>query len=491
MSDLTWVRKDYQTWDEAFRGLTPINRQQSVRVAEYTREIFLAACQSSYRKGSMQGDDEIRGQFADVAYKCGLYHQLGKSLVPPEYQTWQKDFSEEEKAVYRKYTTDGRLLVADLQERGVRAKEKRTGVLEEVPTKNIPWLMIRESCEQHMERFDGSGFPRGKNGGRSGTFISPIATIVGFAKELDRLSAEMKLERPFDYAVKELEAGSGTLWDPDLVAVFKKCEDKCRAVYEKYIYYTLTLPETIPLVVKREDRPMGLKYRPMIGTEGDRPVAYEAIPWFGGIAGRPGETEPASEVEEMLKRTELLSDVAFYLMYEAADMILRLTNCGIGSNTVLIQQIPLFYRLPSQLQRFQKLFEDQPIPKEKLMMTIPEEMLMEAPKSLEETVSRYIRNGIVIVLDGFHPGKIEAERLKELGFVWLRLASDACLKQETANEAAHLAKEGFRFMGAEVDDENTLLWLRAAGTSMISGPITGKLSDEDEVVRDELFRNQN
>jgi len=99
-----------------------------------------------------------------LAYKCGLYHQLGKALVPHEYQFWQDDFSEEEKAVYRKYTTEGRLLVANLQERSVRAKEKRKGTFEELPTKNIPWIMLRESCEQHMERFDGSGFPAGRKG---------------------------------------------------------------------------------------------------------------------------------------------------------------------------------------------------------------------------------------------------------------------------------------------------------------------------------------
>ena len=161
LNEQNWKRKEYETWDEAFRGLTPAVRQQSVRVAAYTQALFIQACAGDFGSNTKEGADRIQGQYADLAYKCGMYHQLGKALVPPEYQLWQNDYSEEEQAVYRKYTSDGRLLVATLQERGNRAKEKRTGTLIEQPTKNIPWLMIREACEQHMERWDGSGYPMG------------------------------------------------------------------------------------------------------------------------------------------------------------------------------------------------------------------------------------------------------------------------------------------------------------------------------------------
>ena len=158
-----WKRKEYETWDEAFRGLSPAIRQQSVRVAAYTQVLFVQACAGSFGTGTPEGAERMAGQYADLAYKCGMYHQLGKAMVPPEYQIWQDDFTEEEQAVYRKYTTDGRLLVAMLQERGVRAKDKRKGELTEMPTKNTPWLMLRETCEQHQERWDGSGYPAGRH----------------------------------------------------------------------------------------------------------------------------------------------------------------------------------------------------------------------------------------------------------------------------------------------------------------------------------------
>ena len=104
-----WTRKEYGTWDEAFRGLTPRIRQSSVRIASYTRELFVQACADSFAKGTHDGSARIRGKYADLAYKCGMYHQLGKALVPPEYQIFQSDFTDEEKSVYWKYMTDGRL----------------------------------------------------------------------------------------------------------------------------------------------------------------------------------------------------------------------------------------------------------------------------------------------------------------------------------------------------------------------------------------------
>ena len=126
-----WKRTEYETWDEAFRGLAPVIRQQSVRVAAYTQALFVQACAVKFGTQTRSGAERMWGKYADLAYKCGMYHQLGKALVPPEYQIWVKDFTEEEQAVYKKYTTDGRTLVATLQARSERAWGKRKADLTE------------------------------------------------------------------------------------------------------------------------------------------------------------------------------------------------------------------------------------------------------------------------------------------------------------------------------------------------------------------------
>ena len=485
-SEHNWKRKEYETWDEAFRGLAPGVRQQSVRVAAYTQALFVQACAGSFGSNTKAGEEQIQGQYADLAYKCGMYHQLGKALVPPEYQFWQEDYTEEEQAVYKKYTTDGRLLVATLQDRGLRAKERRKGELLEQPTQNIPDLMLRESCEQHMERWDGSGYPDR----RLGSDISPIAQIVGLAKELDRLSAETKSETPFEEAYQTLISQAGTLWSTELIEVLKEARTKCRAVYNKYIQYTMTLPKTIPLVEKRKNRVMGLQYRPMVADAQGRVVAYEAIPRFGGIADRPGEWETAQEIAPMLVRKDLVADVSFYFLYEAADTVLRMINCKLDLQGVLLQMLPDFYQQGTQLQRLNQLFKDQPIPREKLLLTVPMDTVLGGKKATLEVLERYLRNGICLVVDGYDPAKLPAETLKAMGFTYLRLDPDLYLKQETANTMNLLRREGFTLIGGGADTHDTLAWLEACGVSYMSGTLTGVPMSEDELIRDALAREK-
>ena len=481
-----WKRKEYETWDEAFRGLAPAVRQQSVRVAAYTQALFVQACAGTFGTNTRDGEDRMQGQYADLAYKCGMYHQLGKALVPPEYQLWQDDYTDEEKAVYKKYTTDGRLLVATLQERSNRAREKRKGVLIEQPTRNIPWLMLRESCEQHMERWDGSGYPAN----RLGSDISSIAQIVGIAKELDRLASETKSETPFDDAYKTLVGQAGTLWSPELIEVLKASRTQCRAVYNKYIHYTMTLPKTIPLVEKRKDRVMGLQYRPMVGDAQGTVVAYEATPWFGGIPNRPGETETAQDLEGLFRRKELVTDVSFYFLYEAADALLRIENCKLKLQAVLLQMLPDFYLQGTQLQRLNQLFKDQPIPREKLLLTIPMDTVLGANKATTEVIERYLRNGICLVVDGYDPDKLSMEKLKAMGFTYVRLDPALYLKQATANAMNLLRQAGFTLVGGSADNHDTLAWLAACGVAYISGTLTGVPVSEDELILDSLAREK-
>lgn len=483
---LNWKRKEYDTWDDAFRGLAPAVRQQSVRVAAYTQALYVQACADSFGGKTEEASERIRGQYADLAYKCGLYHQLGKALVPPEYQILQKDFTAEELLVYRKYTTDGAQLVETLQERTGRAKDKRKGRITGLAPQNIPDLMIQESCSQHMERWDGSGYPQGLREGQ----ISPVAQIVGIAKELDRIAAETKSEHPFEDAYAILTSQAGTLWSQELIQVLTKAEPKCREVYEKYIHYTMTLPETIPLVEKREGRPMGLKYRPMVSDAEGTVAAYEAIPWFGGIAGQPGETEEAKDIAEMLRRTDLVADVSEYFLYEATDALVRINNCKLKAQTVVLQMLPDFYHLSSRLQTFEKLFRDQPVRREQLLLTIPEETVLNAGKGRIETIERYLRNGICLVLDGYHPDKIPAERLREMGFRYLRVSPELYGRQETANDIMRLRAEGFEIVGAGADTHEVLAWLAAAGVSFMGGTVTGVPTDEEELIRNGLVREK-
>lgn len=486
MEEQIWKRKEYDNWDSAFRGLIPLVRQQSVRVASYVEVLFVQACASSYGVRTRSGAEHMKTRFTEVAYRCGLYHQIGKALVPPEYQVWQNDFTAEEQDVYRKYTTDGRVLAAHIQEIAYNVKRKRNGE-EEALQYNIPCMMIRESCQQHMERWDGTGYPDG----RIGDEISPIAQIVGLAKELDRLAAETKSENPFEEAFSDVVAQSGTAFSPELIKILISCKKKCKEIYEKYVHYTMTLPKTVHLLEKRPNRPMGLSYRPMVnGLEG-KINAYEAIPWFGGIADNPSETENAEVLEPQLRRLGLIGDISTYFLYEVTDTLLRIENCKLSAiDAIVLDMIPSFFMDAPDVSKFETLFEHQPIDKSRLILTVPAFVAVNANPDVEKSLKDCAEMGIMLMVDSWDPDTLPLERVKELGFKYVRLHPDQYLKKEIADLLSSLPANGITAYAKDADTEDALRWLVACGVRHFVSVTTGYPVDEDSLIRDSLLRER-
>jgi EAL domain-containing protein (putative c-di-GMP-specific phosphodiesterase class I) len=278
-----------------------------------------------------------------------------------------------------------------------------------------------------------------------------------------------------------------------LIEVLKAASDACLAVYNKYISYTRTLPKTIPLIEKRPDRVMGLTYRPMSTVEDgkDRVVMYEATPFFGGIANRPGETEGEEELRELFRRTNLVEELSWYFLYEATDAIYRIDNCKLALDGILLNILPDFYLQGSMLQGFNRLFEDQPVDKSRLMLTIPEQLVRTCSKTNMEIIRRYLRNGIVLVLDGYHPDEqLTPAQLRELGFTHVRLSPELYLQQETANTIGAMRTDGFVVLGGGADSPDIFAWLNACGVKCSSGTMTGVPVSEDELILDSLAREQ-
>ena len=478
------INWNYQSWEEAFKALVPAVRQQSVRVASYTQVLYAQACASSFSKQSKEGAIRISAKNVELAYKCALYHQIGKALLPPELQVWRNNFTEHERATYRMYTTNGRILVSKLQERTDRFP-KHTTEFTEVPTDNIAWLMIRETAQQHMERWEGGGYPEQ----RKGTDISAIAQVVGLAKEIDRLCSEVKSESPFEDAMTALVKESDRGFCKELIEVMQACRGQLKAVYRKYIQYTKTLPKTIPLVEKRENRPMGLLYRPMIrGTEGFV-AAYEAVPWFKGNLSKEG-TDTLYEVSELLKRTELIDDMTFYLLYEAADTVLRFHNCKLPFEGILVPMLEQFYTTGNKMPRVKQLFEDQPIDKRMLIFSVPMNVLVEMDEQTEQFIVKLIDTGVSLNVDEYDPSVLSMETLTELGIYSVRFKSSLYLSTEIANVMTVMRNNGFRIIGGNANSDDIVTWLNSCGATFMSGTATGDLIDEESLIKDLIAKEQ-
>ena len=157
---------------------------------------------------------------------------------------------------------------------------------------------------------------------------------------------------------------------------------------------------------------------------------------------------------------------------------------------VLLNMLPGFYSTGTQLQRFNQLFEDQPIDKAKLMITVPESAYVNASKANKEIMGRYLRNGIALVYDGYHPDKVEYTELAELGFRYIRVAPELYLNQETAELIGKLRESGFTVLGCAADTNDLLGWQIACGMAATGGTLSGVIVGEEELIRDSLLRER-
>ena len=285
---------------------------------------------------------------------------------------------------------------------------------------SMPSQMVQDACEQHMERWDGSGYPYGSVEDE----ISLIAQIVGMAKELDRLLCERKSETPYEEAVDTLLAEDNQDFSPNLKDVFQACQPELKNVFKKYIQYTRIMPKTVPLVEKREGRPFGLNYRQIVAGRGIGNMMFQAVHWFAGVLNKPDARESIEEVEELLLRTGMVGDMTTYFLYEAADLIARMQNCDLQTGGVLLPVFNSFYTGENQTDRLKKMLEDTGIDKKKLILVVPE-TLVRGERSIYDRLSEYIGLGIVLMLDDYHPEDLPLNLVREIGFTHVRLAEDA------------------------------------------------------------------
>jgi HD-GYP domain-containing protein (c-di-GMP phosphodiesterase class II) len=129
--------------------------------------------------------------------KAAQLHDIGKLSVPRDVLTKGSELSGSEWALVRTHPTAGNRMVEPLRQ----------------------WLgEWGAAAAEHHERFDGLGYPSGLQGSE----ISLAGRIVAVADAYDCIvsARSYKVAVSVDAARAELDAGSGTQFDPEIVERF-------------------------------------------------------------------------------------------------------------------------------------------------------------------------------------------------------------------------------------------------------------------------------
>jgi putative two-component system response regulator len=182
------------------------------RMREYAKTIALELKKQDKYK------DYITEQYIENIYKSTPLHDIGKVGIPDEVLLKPGKLTDDEFEIMKRHSEIG----GDAISSAVNLSGMTRSFLD----------MGKEIAYHHHEKWDGNGYPKGlKNDG-----IPLTARITALADVYDALTTKRvyKPAFPHDKAKAILEEGSGTVFDPEIVAAFISKENEFIRIKEEY-----------------------------------------------------------------------------------------------------------------------------------------------------------------------------------------------------------------------------------------------------------------
>ncbi len=180
----------------------------SVMVAYLARAVFEEAVRTDPKIlggifGARSAEDVIanRAEYAKRAYRCGLYHDVGKSSVLSYITTYGRKLLDEEFEVIKYHPVMGYSLLKNFDELDIES---------EVALKHHLWYNGR------------GGYPvkHGETNESARTIIDIVTIADSLDAATDNIGRSYAQTKTFEALVDELRQGSGTRYSPQIVKLF-------------------------------------------------------------------------------------------------------------------------------------------------------------------------------------------------------------------------------------------------------------------------------
>jgi len=144
---------------------------------------------------------------------AAAYHDIGKAWIPKDILTKAGSLTEEEIKIIRKHPCYACEFFSSAD-----------GMISSIP--EYLRLLTYDSAVYHQEWWNGNGYPYGI----SGKSIPYIARLTSVCDAYDAITHDRyyRPSKSHDYACHELEINAGTQFDPEIVRIFLRCEEKIR-----------------------------------------------------------------------------------------------------------------------------------------------------------------------------------------------------------------------------------------------------------------------
>jgi putative two-component system response regulator len=186
-------------------------------LAERLRQMRQEAHKKAGRESSYN-DEELSDTLIETMYKSAPLHDIGKVGIPDAILLKPGPLNAAEFEIMKTHTTLGLETIA--------AAEKRL----DVPSSFLS--VARQIAYSHHERWDGRGYPQAL----SGEAIPLPARLMAVADVYDALISRRVYKEPFPHeqAVAMILDGSGSHFDPHVVAAFQIEAETFRAIAKRF-----------------------------------------------------------------------------------------------------------------------------------------------------------------------------------------------------------------------------------------------------------------
>ncbi|MFH2139489.1 MAG: HD domain-containing phosphohydrolase [Pseudomonadota bacterium] len=162
--------------------------------------------------------DFLTEENIELLFKLAPLHDVGKVGIPDHILLKPGKLTDEEFEIMKQHALLGGNAIAAAES--------------EVNIQSHFLRIARQIAVGHHEKWDGSGYPFGL----SGEDIPIPARLMALADVYDAVSSRRVYKHAIhhDEVVKIIDAGSGTHFDPDIVAAFKRIKHEFAAIAEKF-----------------------------------------------------------------------------------------------------------------------------------------------------------------------------------------------------------------------------------------------------------------
>jgi putative two-component system response regulator len=207
-----------KTLDNALQGLANVIEHRDLESGEHvkrTQEFVRALIKYLIDSDSVYAE-ELRKLEPATIVKAMALHDVGKIAIPDRILLKPGRLDDEEFGIMKTHTTRGKEIIGELGDINSSLYLKH----------------CEDICYAHHERFDGKGYPRGLKDND----IPLVARIASLADVYDALvcARVYKAAMPYKEAVKIIEDGRGTQFDPVVTDAVVQIQNIFQDISQRY-----------------------------------------------------------------------------------------------------------------------------------------------------------------------------------------------------------------------------------------------------------------